>query len=166
MATQAGTGKSEPQELAPELAAVREAAEVVLAALAAGEANAAAQAQATEAAKTALDAGHALVAVAAAERAGQQAARERVRPQLLRDVERTAKRVRDATREHELAVVRATCAGLPDRQVADRAHIAHATVRSIVRRHGEAAVDGPLGESTGGGGDASPAPTGAAGPAA
>lgn len=137
MTTDRNGGRSAEQQLATELVAVRDAAEAVLAAHAAGETDAAAQVAAREAAKAALDAGHPLVAVAAAEQAGQQAARDRVRPQLLREVERTAKRVREATRDHEAAIVRAARAGLADRQVAERAQIAHATVRSIVRRHTE-----------------------------
>jgi DNA-binding NarL/FixJ family response regulator len=166
VAKETAAGKDGAQQLAPELAAVHEAAEAALIALAAGEADSAAEARATEAAKAALDGGHALAVVAAAEQAGQRAARDRVRPQLLRDVERTAKRVRDVTREHEVAVVRAARAGLPDRQVAERAQIAHATVRSIVRRHDESAGRPPLSEGTGGGEDASPAPSGATGAAA
>lgn len=135
----ASTGAED--EMAAELVAVRDAAEAVLAAHAAGELDAGAQARATEAAKSALDAGHALAAVAAAEQAGRQAARDRARPQLLHDVERTARRVREATRDHEAAIVRAARAGLPDRQIAERAGIAHATVRSIVRRHGAVSPD-------------------------
>lgn len=124
--------------LPAELVAVRDAAAAVLAAHAEGEVDAEAQARATEAAKAALDAGHALAAVAAAEQAGQRAARDRVTAQVLREVERTAKRVRDATIDHEAAIARAARVGLPDRQVAARAGIAHATVRSIVRRHAQA----------------------------
>jgi len=150
----ASTGAED--EMAAELVAVRDAAEVVLAAHAAGELDAEARARATEAAKLALDAGHALAAVAAAEQAGQQAACDRARPQLLRDVERTAKRVREATRDHEAAIVRAAQAGPPDRQVAERARIAHATVRSIVRRHDGVSPDTSADGDAGTGEDESP----------
>lgn len=134
--------------LPAELVAVRDAAEAVLAAHAAGEVDAETQAQATEAAKAALDGGHALTAVAAAEQAGQQAARDRLGAQVLREVERTAKRVREATLDHEASIARAARIGLPDRQVADRAGIAHATVRSIVRRHAQASPDWANGART------------------
>lgn len=126
--------------LPAELVAVRDAAEAVLAAHAAGEVDAETLAQSREAAKAALDAGHALAAVAAAEQAGQEAARGRVGAQVLREVERTAKRVREATFDNEAAIARAARIGLPDRQVAERAGIAHATVRSIVRRHDQASA--------------------------
>lgn len=160
------------QDLAAELVAVRDGAEAVLTADAAGEADRAARARATEAAKAALDAGHPLAAVAAAEAAGQQAARDRVRPQLLRDVERAAKRVREATRDHEAAIARAARAGLADRQIAERAQIAHATVRSIVRRHVETEPDGRPTDAPSGGEDPGevagrqPATTDGAGPPA
>jgi len=159
MTTRRSGSTATAEQLAPELLAAREAAEVVLAAQAAGDGDAAAEEAAKEAAKAALDAGHPLSAVAAAEQAGQQAARDRVGPQLLREVERTAKRLREATRDHEAAIVRAARAGLADRQVAERAQIAHATVRSIVRRHADGAPERAVDGSASDGQAAPAAPT-------
>lgn len=159
MTTHATGARAAEEELSRELVAVRDAAEAVLAAQAAGDADGAASAAAREAAKAALDAGQPLSAIAAAEQAGQQAARDRMRPQLLREVERTAKRVREATRDHEAAIVRAASAGLADRQVAERAQIAHATVRSIVRRHTQSAPQAEAGTSATGGDGVAPAST-------
>jgi hypothetical protein len=121
-------------ELAPELAAVRDAARRLLEAQVAREGESHARAAVTEAAKRALDAGHAVSAVAAAEDTGQRLARDEARGPLLREVQRTAKRLREITREHEDAVARAAHAGLSAREIAQRADMAHATVGAIVRR--------------------------------
>ena len=113
---------------------VRAAAEVALEAQAAGGADHDAAARLTVAAKAALDAGHGLAAVAAAEAAGQDAARSRLRTEVLRDVARSAKKKREASAEHDAAVSRAASLGLGAREIAERAGVAHGTVAAIVRR--------------------------------
>lgn len=120
-----------------ELESVRVTAETLFDVRAAGEPEDAARSAATDAAKAALDAGHGIAAVAAAEAAGQRAARDRARPQLLRGVDRAAKRLREATADHEAAIVAAARAGLTAREIAGRAQIAHATVGAMLRRHGD-----------------------------
>jgi len=113
---------------------VRDAAEAALEARAAGGADSDATARLTAAAKAALDAGHGLVAVAGAEAAGQEAARSRLRVEVLRDVARSAKKKREASAEHDAAVGRAASLGLGAREIAERAGVAHGTVAAIVRR--------------------------------
>ena len=142
-----------PSNVAPEGAAsaspldeVRRAAEAALEAQAAGDTNSDAPARLTAAAKTALDAGHGLAAVAGAEATGQQAARSRLRAEVLRDVARSAKKKREATAEHDAAVHRAASLGLGAREIAERAGVAHGTVAAIVRRQqsGEPAAAAPV----------------------
>jgi DNA-binding NarL/FixJ family response regulator len=130
-------GKLSSGPLPGALESVRVTAEKLFDVQAAGEPEDAARSAATDAAKAALDAGHGLAAVAAAEAAGQRAGRDRARPQLLRGVERAAKRLREATADHEAAIVAAARAGLTAREIAGRAQIAHATVGAMVRRHGD-----------------------------
>lgn len=113
---------------------VRAAAEAALEAQAAGGADSDSAARLTAAAKAALDAGHGLAAVAGAEAAGQQAARSRLRTDVLRDVARSAKKKREASAEHDAAVSRAASLGLGTREIAERAGVAHGTVAAIVRR--------------------------------
>lgn len=116
---------------------VRAAAEAALEAKAGEGADTAVAARLTDAAKAALDHGYVLAAVAAAEVEGQDAARARLRAEVLRGVARSAKKQRDATAEHEACVARASALGLGAREIADRAEIAHGTVAAIVRRHAE-----------------------------
>jgi len=123
------------------LAAVREAAEAALDARAAGGGDGEAAVRLTAAAKVALDQGHALSAIAAAESAGQEAARSRLRAEVLRDVARSAKKKREATAEHDAAVSRAAALGRGAREIAERAGVAHGTVAAIVRRHGNGTPD-------------------------
>jgi len=125
---------TEPANADP-LGAVRDAAGSALEAQAAGGSDGEAVARLTAAAKAALDAGHGLAAVAAAEAAGQEAARPGLRAEVLRDVARSAKKKREATAEHDAAVSRAAALGLGAREIAERAGVAHGTVAAIVRRH-------------------------------
>ena len=66
---------------------------------------AAADGSARAAARAALDDGHPIAAIAAAEADGERAARERVGAQVLRSVERSAKKMRESTEEYERAIV-------------------------------------------------------------
>jgi hypothetical protein len=75
-----------------------------------------------------------LSSIADAERIGQERAREALGPELLRRVERTARRWREAEREYEHAVARAGRLGLAHRDVAVAAQVAHGTVRAIIGR--------------------------------
>lgn len=120
---------------APKLEAVRTAAERALDARASDGDTGQAQQELTDAAKAALDHGHALSVVAEAEAAGQAAARDRLRKDVLRRVERSARKLREATTEHENVVAQADALGLGAREIAERASIAHGTVAAIVRRH-------------------------------
>lgn len=134
-ATMTGTPKG--SGLAPELDAVREAADAALETRAADGDVSEAQQRFTTAAKAALDAGHALAAVAEAEAAGQAAARDRLRKDVLRRVERSARKLREVTAEHETQIAQADALGLGAREIAERASIAHGTVAAIVRRHAQ-----------------------------
>lgn len=121
--------------LPPELQAVHEAAEAALETRAGEGDSTAAQQQLTTAAKAALDAGYALSVVAEAEATGQAVARDRLRKDVLRRVERSARKLREVTAEHETVVAQADELGLGAREIAERAGIAHGTVAAIVRRH-------------------------------
>lgn len=133
----AATGGRESSGLAPELDAVREAAEAALETRAADGDRSEAQQRLTTAAKAALDAGYGLRQVAEAEAAGQAAARDRLRKDVLRRVERSARRLREVTAEHETQIAQADALGLGAREIAERASIAHGTVAAIVRRHAQ-----------------------------
>ena len=87
-----------------------------------------------EAASRAIAAGLSLAAIAEAEQIGQGRAREELGPELLRGVERAARRKRDAEREYEQAIVRAGRLGVTHREVAAVAQVAHGTVRAIIAR--------------------------------
>jgi len=114
---------------------VREAATAALEAQAGGEETQPAADRVLAAARAALDGGHAIAAIAAAEADGTRAARERVGGQLLRLVERSAKKLRDATGEYEQTIVQAVRLGLPARDIAARAGVSHGTVAAVARRH-------------------------------
>lgn len=141
MATDQAQGSpvtAEPAADGP-LGEVRRAAEAALEAQAAGATDVDGSVRLTAAAKAALDTGHGLAAVAAAEAAGQEAARSRLRAEVLRDVGRSARKKREATAEHDAAVTRAAALGLGAREIAERAGVAHGTVAAIVRRQANTA---------------------------
>jgi DNA-binding NarL/FixJ family response regulator len=117
---------------------VRDAAEAVLEARANGGELDAAREGALAAARAALDGGVAIAAIAAAEAEGERAARERLGGQVLRLVERSAKRLRDATSEYERAIAQAVDLGLAARDIAARAGVSHGTVAAVARRHEQA----------------------------
>jgi len=122
--------------LAPELEAVATAAADLLRAQA--DPNAHDQHQSSQmvvqAASAAITAGTPLAAIADAERIGQARARAQSRPDMLRRVERAARRRREADAEYEQAITRAARFGLAHREIAAAADVAHATVRSIIAR--------------------------------
>lgn len=117
---------------------VRQSAEAALEAQATGEALGERTARKLAAARAALDGGHSITAIAAADADGERAARERVGAQVLRLVERSAKKMRDATEEYERAIVQATRLGLPARDIAGKAGVSHGTVAAVARRHEQA----------------------------
>lgn len=87
-----------------------------------------------EAASRAIAAGQSLAASARAEQIGQRRAREELGPEVLRRVERAARRRREAEHEYDVAIVRAGRLGLAHRDVAAAAQVAHGTVRAILTR--------------------------------
>lgn len=87
-----------------------------------------------DAASRAIAAGLSLAEIADAERIGQGRAREELGPELLRRVERAARRKRDAEHEYEQAIVCAGRLGVTHRDVAAAAQVAHGTVRAIIAR--------------------------------
>ena len=72
-----------------------------------------------EAASAAIAAGARLSAIADAERAGEQRARQELSADVLRQVTRAAKKKRDADTEYEQAITRAGRLGLSHREIAE-----------------------------------------------
>jgi hypothetical protein len=87
-----------------------------------------------QAAGAAIAAGLPLSAIADAERTGQQRARQELRPDILRQIARAARRKRETELEYEQAVTRATRLGLTHREVAAAAEVTHGTIRAILDR--------------------------------
>lgn len=104
-----------------------------------------------EAASRAVAAGLLLSTIADAEQIGQRRVREELGPDLLRRVERAARRKREAEHEYEQAVVRAVRLGLAHRDVAAAAQVAHGTVRAIVARTVTVCVQPAASTTTAGG---------------
>ncbi len=97
----------------------------------------------TEAAARAMDSGCDFAQLAEAERLGRSEAIESLRGDLLKRVERAAKRRSETDREYRESIRRAVGVGLPHRDVGHAAGVSHATVRAIVERTVQAsAVDG------------------------
>lgn len=95
------------------------------------------------AASAAIAAGLPLSAIADAERIGQQRARDELRPDVLRQITRAARRKRETELEYEHAVIRGVRLGLGHRELAGAAQVAHGTVRAIIAR-----TETPTAEST------------------
>ncbi len=95
-------------------------------------------------ATAAIAVGMPLGAVAEAERIGQARARRELGGELLRRVERTARRCRDAREEYEQTVARADRLGLSHRDIATAARVAAATVRAIAAGGTDDARDLPV----------------------
>jgi hypothetical protein len=123
-------------QLSGELEQIAVAAADRLRALTAGdlERDANLQRRVGEAASRAIAAGLSLAASADAEQIGRRRARAELGPEVLRRVERAARRKREAEHEYEVAVVRAGRLGLAHRDVAAAAQVAHGTVRAIIAR--------------------------------
>jgi hypothetical protein len=86
------------------------------------------------AAGAAIAAGMSLAAIADAERVGHARARRELGSDVLRRVERAARRKREVDDEYEHAIRRAARIGLPHREIAAAAQVAHGTIRAIVAR--------------------------------
>lgn len=86
-------------------------------------------------------------AIADAERIGQARAREELGREVLRGVERAARRKREVEHEYEYeqAVLRAARLGLAHRDVAIAAQVAHGTVRAIITRTATASANSAAG---------------------
>ena len=145
-------------ELAPELEAIATAADQRLRAQTEGNSQREAELHRSvgEAASRAIGTGVGLSAIADAERIGQARAREQLARDVLRGVERAARRKRDAEHEHERAVSRATRLGLPHRRVAAAAQVAHGTVRAILARAPEPSANSSPTSTTAAGIDTDP----------
>ena len=87
-----------------------------------------------DAASAAIHAGAALGAIAEAERVGEERARQELRTELLRRVERAAKRKREADSDYEHAIYRAARLGLSHRDIAAAAQVTHGSVRALLAR--------------------------------
>ncbi len=125
-------------ELSPELEALARAADQRLRAELDGTDHDISERQhaVAQAASVAITAGVPLgaVAVAQAEQIGHARARRELGSELLRRVERAARRSREATAEYERAIARAARLGLAHREIAAAAQIAHGTIRAILAR--------------------------------
>jgi len=136
------------QPLAPELDAIASAAADRLRAHVDGDPSEHDRLQHTvaEAASAAIAAGVALSAVADAERAGQQRARDQLGADLLQRVAHAAERKREAESEYEHEILRAARLGLAHREIATAAAVAHGTVRAILARTDTASDQPPPAE--------------------
>ena len=107
------------------------------------EAAHAARRSKTEAAARAMESGCDFAQLAEAERLGRSDAVGSLRGELLKRVERAAKRRSETEREYRESIRRAVSVGLPHRDVGQAAGVSHATVRAIAERSVQAsAVDG------------------------
>jgi DNA-binding protein HU-beta len=93
------------------------------------------------AASAAIAAGLALGAIADAERLGHQRARDELRPDVLRQITRAARRKRETELEYEQAVIRGARLGLGHRELAGAAQVTHGTVRAIIARTDTSPID-------------------------
>ena len=89
--------------------------------------------------------------------------REELGPELLRRVERAARRRREAEREYEQAIVRAGRLGLAHRDVAAAAQVTHGTVRAIIARAHAIAGQHAASTTTAAGGESGQQPADASG---
>jgi O-acetyl-ADP-ribose deacetylase (regulator of RNase III) len=87
-----------------------------------------------DAASAAIRAGAALAAIAEAERIGEARARAELRTDILRNVERAARRKREADADCDYALARAARIGLSHRDIAMAAGVTHSTVRAAIAR--------------------------------
>jgi hypothetical protein len=87
-----------------------------------------------DAASNAIRSGAALSAIAEAERSGEDRARTELRTNILRQVERAAKRKRETDTDYDHAIERAARLGLSHRDIATAAHVTHGTIRAVLAR--------------------------------
>ena len=99
-----------------------------------GERDADSQRRVGEAASRAIAAGGGFAGLAAAPPRRPGRGRAALGPEVLRRVERAARRKREVLHEYEQAIVRAGRLGLAHRDVAAAAQVAHGTVRAIIAR--------------------------------
>ena len=93
--------------------------------------------QVGEAANRAIAAGLSLAVIADAEQVGEVRAREELGRDVLRSVERAARRKRDAEQEYAQAVRRAARLGLAHRDIATAGQMARGTIPRDSRAHGD-----------------------------
>ena len=124
------------QQLPAELEAIAAAAGQRLRAQTTEDEEQASVAQQTliAAASTAIAAGASLSAVAAAEQTGQARVRDELGKELLRAIERTARRRREIDLEYQDAIRRAGRLGIAHRDIAAAASAAPGTIRSLLAR--------------------------------
>jgi len=101
------------------------------------EASRAAAEALVNAASAAMAAGHSLTAIAGAEAQGKESVRQTLRGDALNLVASTGERAREMRAEHYQAIARATRLGLPMREIAQAAGVAHGTIRAINNRLAE-----------------------------
>jgi len=75
-----------------------------------------------------------LSAIAESQRLGEQRARNKLRANILRRVERAAKRKREADTDYEQTIDRAARVGLSHREIAAAAQVTYGTVRAVLTR--------------------------------
>jgi DNA-binding NarL/FixJ family response regulator len=130
--------------LAPELAAVAEAAGARLRGEVAEDrdldAAAAASDELLAAATAAISANYSLMEIAQAEARGKETVRRELGGDALKRVERTGRQARDAEAEHHRAIGRAMRLGLSMREIALAAGVTHGTIRAIGNRLAENGV--------------------------
>ena len=105
------------------------------------------------AASAAIRAGAALGAIADAERISEARTRGELRADLLRRVERAARRKREADADYEQTIDRAARLGLSHRDIATAAAVSHGTVRAVLARVDTHAAQGPAATDDHGDGD-------------
>lgn len=137
-------------QLAPDLEALADAADRRLRAEVNDDVQAVADAQADllNAAAAAMAGGHSLSAIAAAEQRGKDRARAELGKDLLRAIERAARRRREVELEFEQAILRADKLGLLHRDIGAAGKLAHTTVRAIVSRASEHAAPLPQADAS------------------
>ena len=87
-----------------------------------------------DAASAAIHAGAGLSAIADAERVGEDRARDELRTDVLRRVERAAKRKRETDTDYDHAIDCAARLGLSHRDIAGAAQVTHGTIRAVLAR--------------------------------
>jgi DNA-binding NarL/FixJ family response regulator len=105
-----------------------------------------------DAASAAIRAGAALSAIADAEQVGEDRARTELRSDILRKVERAARRKRETDADYESAIDRAARLGLSHRDIATAAAVSHGTVRAVLARadtHGDEAPPAAVSDDNG-----------------